>query len=69
MISKQITVGDLAKADDVDETTARGLVNYLRAKGLAPENGVRPNASGRGKGSTQFDVDWSKVAKHFEKMK
>ena len=60
---------DLAKILSTDSTTARGLLGYLREKGLATENGKRPNSTGRGKGAIEYDVDWTEVSKHFAAIK
>lgn len=60
---------ELAAALTTDSVLSRGLLNYLRDKGLALENGTRPNPSGRGKGSVQYDINWSDVSKHFASIK
>jgi hypothetical protein len=57
------TTDDFAVRLGVDKLIAYGLLNFLRAKGMAKEIGKRTAAGGRGKPSIIFEIPAEVVVK------
>jgi len=55
----KITVNALATSHGVEYQVAAGLMNYLRAKGIAVEVGIDKIPGTKGKGKTIYEVpEW-----------